>query len=210
MLNPDLAEIKVNSTNIGTGKLHGIVSYQKEKELNFFKTDIELNDLDLSFFASDSTDVSGIINLKFKNTIYGGSDSLAFKKNEGVNILKIENFSFKTDFFRDYEIDEDYITIKNTEIVAEVNEDLLILLPSSLKINDADIKFKGNYNLVTDSISYDLLFDISDKYLNSKVKLAISIFSESYEKEIPEKEGRFTYLLRILGTLENLEYKVFE
>jgi hypothetical protein len=210
LMNPNLAEIKVNSTKIGTGKLHGIASFQKNDNLSFLKTDIELNDLDLSFFASDSINFSGIINLKFKNTIYGGSDSLAFKKNEGINTFKIENFSLKTDFFRDYEIDEDYITIKNTEIVAEVKEDLLILLPSSLKINDADIKFKGNYNLVTDSISYDLLFDISDKYLSSKVKLGISIFSESYEKDIPEKEGRYTYLLRILGTLENPEYKVFE
>ena len=55
-----------------------------------------------------------------------------------------------------------------------------------------------------------VLFDIPDKYLSSKIKLAISMFSESSEKRIPEKEKRNTYLLRIGGTITNPEYKVFE
>lgn len=207
---PGLAEISNFSLNIGEGILSGKATYRKLNDNLQLMTDFKLQNLDLSFFANDSVDIAGIICFDFKNTVYEGSDTTIYRQNKGTNSLKITGFRIKTGILHEYEIDEDYIKIEDTELYAELNADIFSIRPSDIIINDAAINLKGKYNILNNSILIPVLFDIPDKYMSSKIKLAISMFSESSKKKIPEKEKRNTYLLRIGGTIAEPEYKIFE
>ncbi len=210
MYNPDIFEISKFTVEIGNGQLFGKLNYKRNENNSIIKSSLILQDLDLNFFADSATDISGLINFDFNNTFYLGNDSTSIKESKGTNSLRIENFKLKTGLFQEYELDVEYLAIANTELIAELQNGLLKLQPIKLYINDAEINVKGDYNIVNDSILFSALIDMPDKYMSSKIKFLISMFSESSKKEIPEKENRNTYLLKITGTANKPEFRIFK
>ncbi|HNQ69126.1 MAG TPA: hypothetical protein PKN32_12160 [Bacteroidales bacterium] len=210
ILSPDKFGIYILNLDIGTGRLNGEFSFNKESEYLVSNSSLIFDNMDLAYFADFNTNISGVLNIDLKNTVYSVENEIEHPKNNGVNKIRIEGFRLHTGLLKSYEINEDYLTIGNTEIIAILEGDSLIVKPAFLTINDANVKVIADYNIITDSIMVSALFDIPDSYLSSKIKLLISLFASDSNLKIPKDKDRSTYLLKISGLIDDLEYNIYE
>ena len=152
-----------------------------------------------------------IINIESNNFIISDtSHSNAQARNTGLNIIELSNFKIETELLKDYSINEDYIVIDKLKLEIQVQEDSLVLLPTNLKVNDVDIAGKACLNIFTDDLSADIILNIPDMYLNNKIKLLISMFSETSKSNNKPRTSDNAYKLKIKGPVSNLNYKIYE
>ncbi|HOZ30318.1 MAG TPA: hypothetical protein PLL66_05325 [Bacteroidales bacterium] len=196
--------------DIEDAKLCGEFSLINEPDYIISQNSFNLKNLDLAYFAESDQKISGIVNFVSNNTIYSSKDDIEIPLNQGLNTLLIENFKLKTGTLKSYKIDEEFIDIKRAEITAILDGDSLIIEPTQISINDADVNLKANFNILTDSISLFALLDIPDKYVSSEVKLLISLFASNEDLDLPRKTGRMIYLLKISGPIEKPEYNIYK
>ncbi|MDD3860209.1 MAG: hypothetical protein PHW83_08415 [Bacteroidales bacterium] len=198
------------SLEIGTGSLNGEFSFAKESDYLISTNSLILKNMDLAYFEDSNTNISGILNIDLKNTIYSSENENLHPKNFGLNKIRIDGFRLQTGLLKSYEIDEEYLCLGNTEIITILEGDSLIVQPTIISINDANLNMKANYNIVTDSLMVSALIDIPDDYLSTKIKLLISMFASDSKLKLPKNKNRNTYLLKISGLIEDLEYSIFE
>lgn len=195
---------------IGDGLLTGELSLKQDSKYQVLQNSLCLRNLDLSYFADSAMNISGKLNIDLENTIYSSETDENIPKNNGINLIRFEDFELKTSLLKQYEIDEDALILGNTEIITILDGDNLQIKPTLLTINDANINLKANYNLITDSISVNVLLDIPNTYLSSKIKILISMFASDSEFKLQKKENRNIYLIRIIGYLSDPEYIIYE
>jgi hypothetical protein len=210
IMTPNKFGIYLLNLDIGTGRLNGEFSFNKESEYLVSNSLLVLDNMDLIYFADSNTNISGVLNIDLKNTVYSSENEIEHPKNNGVNKIRLEGFRLQTGLFKSYEINEDYLNVGNTEIITILDGDSLFVKPTFITINDAKVNVRANYNIITDSIMVSALFDIPDSYLSSKVKLLISMFASDSNLKLPKNKNRNTYLLKISGLIEDLEYNVYE
>lgn len=179
----------------------------------FIRNNIDIKDLDLSYLSNEEIEMSGLVNFEGENRICAIDDSTSLYKNQGRNKLLVQNFKFETDLLRDYSIDEEYIYVDSLEFDFYIEGDELKLLPTKFNVNEVEVAGLVSLNFMNETMYSDVLLNVPDKYLSSKVKIFISMFSKELEQNNSrrtQKENYSLYQLNISGRMRNLNYKIYE
>lgn len=207
---PQLTDIANCRMTIGEGRFSGFAKMTKEDTVWKSEIDFHLKDLNLNFFNDEKTEISGIVNFDIKDSFYTEKDSTFFSKNIGLNSFSIKDFRYKTSLMRDYDIAEDYIIVDDCVATVSLNKDIISFDLNKTEVNDIELNAKGKYNFISDEILVTALMYVPKKYISAKLKLALAVFSEKSEKEIPKRANMSSLILKVDGSLDNPKFHVYE
>ncbi|MCK9255920.1 MAG: hypothetical protein M0P36_09060 [Bacteroidales bacterium] len=206
-LNSESLSLKSNKITLDKGYLKFDLKVLKTEEDNLLISNFDLNNLDLCYFMDENSELSGFLNIKIDNNIYFGKNS---SQSFGENKISLQDFEMRTDFLKDYGINEDKLKIFDFETKILLKNDSLNILPFRIKINELKADFIGNIDLNLEKIDFNILFDIPDDYLTKFVKLALFTFSKKSEMSFEKKQNRTFKLLKIEGDLENPKINLYD
>ncbi len=199
--------------SISNGRIFGDFLTENNNGEILIRNNLNITNFDLSYFSNEELDISGFVNFEGKNRIVSIEDTTLLNKNQGRNKLLVQNFKFKTDLLGDYSIDEDYIYVDSLEFNFYIEGDELKLLPTKFNLNEIEVAGLVSLNLMDETLYSDVMLNVPDDYISSKVKIFISMFSKELEQNNNrrvKKENYSLYQLNISGQIRNLNYKVYE
>ncbi|MDD2635749.1 MAG: AsmA family protein [Bacteroidales bacterium] len=169
-----------------------------------------IKDIDLSAFPNVDDKLEGLLNISGENSIFSTKDTVDYSHNTGYNIINLSKFKLKTDFLKEYEIDEDFISISNADLEITLNKDSLELIPTDIAINKALLKLDATYLISSDNINANILINTPEEYLSKKIQLLIQFISDSKKEKSKKQSDRLQYLLKITGKTDELKYKIYK
>ena len=209
---PNAIGIDSFSTNLFNGNIDFKYLINKTTNGLYFDNQYSIKDIDMSAFPNIEDKLEGILNISGNNSIFSTQDTVDYSQNTGYNVINLSKFKFKTDYLKEYEIDEDFIFIDNANLEIILNNDSLRLIPTEIFINKALLKLEATYLISTDDINASIFINAPKQYVSKKIQMLIQFISDSSSaKEKPSKQtDRLQYLLKITGKIDAPKYKVYK
>ncbi|MBN2778423.1 MAG: hypothetical protein JXR36_12305 [Bacteroidales bacterium] len=177
---------------------------------DYLENTFEIKEIDLSALSIDK--LSGIINFSGSNLLAINDTINNFAKNKGLNKLQINDFCYKTDLLKEYEIDEEAINILNADIEFYLSNDSIMMLPTIISVNKALLHLDAIYCMSDESIDAEFLINAPKEYISTKIQFLIQLFAAKSSRSNSDRSEsqRLEYRLKIGGTVNEPEYKIYK